>query len=69
MNNNHPLHVSPASDPATIICLMQTSPGGILQAKLYEWCAFMGVATRGPHWHYTWMLHPIATTNEQSFPP
>lgn len=67
--NNLLLHVTPTSNPAAIICPWQTSLRGVLQARLYECCAFMGFATRGPHWLYTWMLPPITTTTEQSFAP
>ena len=36
---NHLLHVPPASNPAAINCLMQTSLRGARQASLYESCA------------------------------
>ena len=42
---------------------------GSYQARLYECNCIMGFATRGPHWLYTWMLLPKASTTEQSFTP
>ena len=62
-------HVPPAPDPAAIICLTQTSPRGVRQARLYECCAFMGFATRGPHWLYTWMLPPELPPRSNHLPP
>ena len=48
---------------------MQTSLRVALQVRLTSAVRSMGIPTRGPHWLYTWMLLPKATTTEQSFTP